>query len=301
MPLGPIFTTTGKTKFRIFGTLKRVEVDDWGVHIYNEADQRVSMKKVYAFWAGVAQKALSAIDKTVIIETGHTSSANDYFRDIYVDTSLLMIGNTGILDFPEDAGENARTELVWSRTMREELGYRLRVIQDKNNELVEEMQELTVAQRGEADMASAALDKQWDELIAEPKRRFMLVGAAYLNRGKPEKPDKSFAIRLGIDTMKKKRINVEVLERTYKNNILVSLPDYGDTRCQIAIKQGNQQNTKNEWCIATVSNTLKGWQPIEDDMYPNWRSTRKDVGYYINAYNEMVNRLFSPVTSFDDL
>jgi len=301
MPLGPIFTTTGRTKFRIFGTLKRVVVDDWGVHIYNEADQRVSMKKVYAFWASVAQKALSAIDKTVLIETGYSSSSNDYFRDIYVDSGHMMFGHASILDFPDDAGENAKTALVWARTMREELSYRLQVMQEKNNELIDEMQELTVAQRGEADMASAALDKQWDELIAEPKRRFMLVGAAYLNRGKPEKPDKSFAIRLGIDTMKKKRINVEVLERTYKNNILVSLPDYGDTRCQIAIKQGNQQNTKNEWCIATVSNTLKGWQPIEDDMYPNWRSTRKDVGYYIDAYNEMVNKLFSPVTSFDDL
>jgi len=288
MSLGKLFTTTGGTKFRTFGTLEKVIVDDWGVHIYNQDGWSVGMKKVYMYWAHIAQKAERAIGKSVVIETGSSSSSSDYFRDLYVD-------NPTILDFPEDAGPEAQSALVWARAHREEIGYQLYLAKEQNNELNVKWEELTASQKGEAETASLALDAVWDDFKADPNRRFMLVGAAYLNRDKPEKPDKAFALRLGLDTTKHKRINVKVLERTYRNNLLVELPDFGDTKCQIAVKQGNAQNTKNEWCIVTVSNTLKGWEPLEDELYSDWRSTRRDITYYMDAHNTLMGRLFAEV------
>ena len=290
MALGPIYKTQGGTQLRKFGILKSVIVNDWGVHIYNQDDDSVSMKKVYTYWSHVAQKAQRAVDTEIIIETGHTGDSTLYFRDIYQNNADPF--GRGILDFPEDAGPQARHELVFERTRREEGSYQHSVLKEKHNELLRQVDDLTVREKKESDASTAALDAQWDSLIAKPDRKFQIVGAAYLKRGKPEKPDKSFAIRLGINTTKKKHINVRLLERTYNNNVLVELPDHDNQKCTLTIVLGNRQNTRNEWCIQSANNTLRGWEKLEKELYPNWRSSRQETKYYLDAYKDIMDRLF---------
>ena len=75
----------------------------------------------------------------------------------------------------------------------------------------------------------------------------------------PNKLDKAFALRLGINTLQKKHINVRVLKRTYNNNVLVELPDY-DMKCQMALLEQVSALVAGEWCIQTVMNTLSGFE-----------------------------------------
>ena len=80
----------------------------------------------------------------------------------------------------------------------------------------------------------------WDDWLKDdPNKVFRIVAAAGGARSLPDKLDKAFALRLGINTMKKKRINVIVKKRTYNNNINVLLPDYDNRKVQMALTLGN--------------------------------------------------------------
>ena len=289
MPLGRFFQTNGGTKFREFGVLAEVKVDDWGVHIYNEEGYCVSMKKVYMYWANVAVKAQSLVGNPVLIETGGSAQSSSYFRDIYNNSFST-------LDFDEKFEKHEEThsiisQLVWARVQKEEANYQLSVTKELYNNLQSQVEEMTAAEKKEAETATEALDAVWPQWEADKNKRFMIVGASYNNKPKPEKPDKSFAMRLGINTMKMKRIDVEVVERTYRNNIIVKLPQFDNTECQVALKQGNRQNTRGEWCIVSVTNTLKGWEKLEAQEYPDWKTSRKDIDWYLNAHKAILWKL----------
>ena len=60
-----------------------MHTDSWGVTIVNEDGHSVGMRNIYQRWANVAQKAQSLVGKPVVIETGGSSSSDQYFRDIY--------------------------------------------------------------------------------------------------------------------------------------------------------------------------------------------------------------------------
>ena len=278
------FVTDGGTKFREFGKLEKVETNDWGVLIYNDQGHRVGMIKRYYHWVSVALKAKRAIGSEVVIETGHSASTNDYFRDIYKNFPV-------ILDFPEDAGQSAKTALTWARCRFEQAQYELHYEREQRIELKETIEQLTRSQKEAQDAAVKQLDEVWPEWEQDPDKVFCIVAAAAGGKDKPDKLDKAFALRLGIDTMKVKRLNVKVLERTYRNNVLVELPDYDNRKCQMALIKGNTQRFLGEWCIQTVSNNLSGFQKLEDELYGDWRTTRRPIAYYLQAHDTLLDAL----------
>lgn len=283
------FQTQGGTKFREFGVLEKVERNDWGIHLYNQHGFSVGMKKIYYSWASVYQKAEQLRGSNVVIETGGSASSQDYFRDIYADNP----GNP-LLKVPEDAGDDSASALVWARVRNEQLAYELASEREQHTELQDRYQQLTRSQREEQDVSTKLLDEVWPEWEAKPQRTFLLVAAAYGGKKKPDKLDKAFALRLGINTMQMKHINVVVRERGRKNNVIVDLPDYGNIRCQLALTKGNREKTKGEWCVQTCLNKgVKGFQAKEDELYGEWRNSREDVEFYIDAHHKLLDAVVS--------
>ena len=290
MSSGRFFQTIHGTKFREFGILASVHTDSWGVTIVNEDGHSVGMRNIYQRWANVAQKAQSLVGSSVVIETGGSSSSTDYFRDIY-SNSWPIFADVAL----DDPNQGLVGQVILARTGREENQYQAAMWKERYGQLREQLQELTAAEKKESEVASASLDDVWDSWQEDPDKTFLIVGAAYGHKPLPTKLDKSFAIRMGINTMKRKRIAVKVVERTYKNNVLVELPQFDDVRCQVALVMGNQEDTKNEWCIKTVTNTLRGFEKLEEQLYPGWKNSRKEVGYYLDAHQDILTHLFTAV------
>ena len=201
------FQTTGGTKFREFGIITDVMVNEWGVWITNEEGEQIGMKKVYHDWVAVAQKAKRLVGFPAITETGGSGNSNEYFRDIYSNSFP-----NEILDFPEDAGHHAQTQIVWARVQREQAKYELHYERQRRIKLSEDVEHLTRSQREQQEAAVVEIDKVWDDWVADPDRTFHIVAAAYGSKKLPDKLDKAFALRLGINTLQKKHINVRVLK-----------------------------------------------------------------------------------------
>lgn len=285
---GKVFKTVHGTSFREFGILADVQVNKWGLVIVNEDGLLLGMSRIYYRWSSVAQKAQSLIGKSVITETGAGASSADYFRDIYSDRWPIF-ANVDL----DDPNQKLVSSLILARTQREDNQYQAALWKERYGQLREQLQELTEAEKKESEVASASLNDVWESWEKDPNVTLLIVGAAYGRKPLPTKLDKSFAIRMGIDTMRRKRIDVRVLERTYKNNVLVEIPELDDVRCQVALTKGNQQDTKNEWCIKTVTNTLRGFEKLEETLYPHWKNSRKEVKYYLDAHNDIMAHLFS--------
>lgn len=283
------FINENGTQYREFGILKKVEITEWGLLIYNDQDICVGMKKVYYHWAGIAQKAQSLLEKPVLIETGHSSSADEYFRDIYHNFPEVL----NFLDTKSLIDKTVGTQLVFARTNLEDVKYKLMVSEETRLSLKEQLENVPKKEKHEAEIATAKLDQVWESFESDPERRFVILGSAFGDGCSPTKTDKAFALRLGIDTTKRKRINVKILGRTYRNNLLVELPEYDNAKCNISLYFGINNNIKNEWCITTVTNSLRGWEKQEDILYPNWKSTRKPINWYLEAYNKMLTELIN--------
>jgi len=285
-----LFVNRLGTQYREFGILKAVEVNDWGLLIYNQDNYCVGMKRVYYHFANIALKAQSLIDKEVLIETGASSSTTEYFRDIYHNFP-------NILDFDETKDLDLASSLVWARTSLEDTKHKLKVSEELAMRLREQLETVSAKDKLESETSSDELDKVWPSFEADPQRSVVIVGAAYDNKNNPAKVDKAFAFRLGIDTTRRKRINVNILKRTYKNFIKVELPEYDNIECDIAVKLGNRENIKNEWCVATVTNSYRGWEKLEEELYPEWKTTRKPIEWYMNAHDRMLTELINDVSN----
>jgi hypothetical protein len=200
---------------------------------------------------------------------------------------------TAILDFPEDSGgDESKSKLVWARCRVEQLTYEKHYLREERMELREQIENLTRSQKEAQDAAAAKLDEVFDDWVKDdPNKVFNIVAAAYADKKLPDKLDKAFALRLGMDTMKKKRINVVVQKRTYSNNINVLLPDYDNRKCQMALTLGNTKGIAGEWCIQTVTNNVSGFQKVEEELFPDWRSSRKPIEYYLKAHETVLNAI----------
>ena len=275
-------------KFREFGVVADVTTDERYLNIYNTQGHVLRMIKSYYHWVRVGQKAKRAIGHEVVVETGASASSMEFFRDVY--------GNfPPILNIPEDAGEEAATKLVSARCRADDVDYRLMVAREELKEYKDALEQQSRSQKEQQEVSAKQLEAVWPSWEADPIKTFLIVASAYSSKSLPDKLDKAFALRLGIDTTKMKRINVTAVERTYNNNINVRLQDYDNIQCQMAlIKGGTDGRLVGEWCIQTVMNDIRGWQKLEEEMYPDWRSSRKPIEYYLEAHrilsDALVNR-----------
>lgn len=291
------FETIGKQKHRYFetgfavytefGVLAEVENLKGWINLTNDKGWVISMKKVYASWAFTYRYAQSLIGKKIIYETGASSSFYEYFRAVYADEDF-----GSHFDVPHDAGDLAISELLKLRLRREVLVYRIQSMQKALEEEREKNQVITQKDNAEVQKAIKMLDKDWDDWIKNPVRAVMIMGQAINLDEYPMKIDINFAMRLGINTTKTKRIKINVLNRLEgTNKVFVELPDYGDTPCTIAVKQSNHHSTLNEWCVASVTNVLDDWYSIEQSKkYKNHKQKRKPIEFFLDAHDEMMDK-----------
>jgi hypothetical protein len=284
----------GIVNYTEFGTLKKVEDVGRYVRIYNETGWYAEMKKVYMNWAKVMLKAQDLVDKPVVIETGASASAVDYFRDLCEDTKDGFL-NQGILSIPEDAGPHAKALLVSERVSSQHKSYALRKALEWATEEKKRREEaaaaMAIEDRENVDAATAALDLEWDKFVQYPDRQLLVTGAAWTGGTKPKNIDKKMALRLGFSTMKTKRINVKVLGRFHRNYIQVMLPDHDKMICLFGIMQSDHQKTKGEWSIVTVDPQIPGWFDAELQHYPDCKTFNEPISWFIERNQEMLSLL----------
>ena len=279
-----------------FGKLARVENDHGWIHLFNEDGTYVSMKKVYARWASVFLTAQKLIGKEIIIETGSSSSHTDYFRDVVPENDSPEYFGRIFDNLPtnksvpnSDNPLKIKAEIIRLRIYKNRFHFQAKELLEQKTQLTSALEQLTAAEQKEADKAAEQLDEQWQSFMENPSRSLIIAGQAINASRFPKKIDISFAMRLGIDLTKKRRINVKVEEKIKgKNKIKCVLPDYDNTECVIAIKQSDVNSTRGEWAAVTVENTLPGWWPIEDTKYRDVKNHRKDIDYFIDVHNQIL-------------
>ena len=267
------YKTTWGT-FRYFGKLASVEnVEGW-IRLNNDDGAQVSMKKVYYNWATVFQNAQRLVGKEILIETGSSSMSAGhmmYFRDIVPENDAPEFAGHLLGNLPDPAAFNSKQawndvadELIRLRVHRNRLRFAATKHYEENQILVGQMDRLSKAEQDEADKANIALERMWPEFVANPIRHINIAGQNINKSEYLKHIDVAFALRLGIDVTKMKRITVEVIDKIPdKNKIRCVLPEFDGAECLMAIKQSTHNRTNGAWSAATVENTLTGWWKIE--------------------------------------
>lgn len=274
------------TEFGKIAEVDATSVPGW-VRLRSENGHQINMKKVYSGWAVVAQKATKLIGKPIVYETGASSSPLEYFRDIVPDDEMF-----GIFDnIPKDAGENAVKEIIMHKVRSSRLWFTLQQRNDEKQELEDQIEAMTVEQQQQAEMAAGQLDRQIQDFINNPIRAFMIAGQAVNPTAKfPKKIDVDFALRLGLDVTKIKRINVEVMERRGTGNKLVCrLPDYDNYECTLGIAQSTHNRTHGEWAVVHVENHIDNWFNLQNSKrFRDLKNQRQPIEYFIDKHYEML-------------
>ena len=71
----------------------------------------------------------------------------------------------------------------------------------------------------------------------------------------------------------------------------VELINYDSRKCQMALTMGNNKGFLGEWCIQTVSNNISGFEPLETKLFPEWRTSRKSIEYFLQAHGTLLDSL----------
>ena len=53
----------------------------------------------------------------------------------------------------------------------------------------------------------------------------------------------------------------------------------------MALTLGNTKATAGDWCVQTVMNNVSGFQNVREELFPDWRSSRKPIEYYLKAHD----------------
>ena len=166
------------------------------------------------------------------------------------------------------------------------------------DEAEKEIERLTTNSSNEAERAAVLLNEVQSSWEEKPERSFLIVGQAVNKKSKePTHIDKVFAMRMGINVTHLKRLNVRYAGRAHVNNVFVEITDYDNRMCRLAFKTGNRQNTRGEWCAVSVSNVHKKWYDCEERLYPDWKSQREPIEYWLNAYKEINGALLTAKTT----
>lgn len=232
----------GITKYSEFGVLEKVEHNDGWVTMHAEEGYVVHMKKIYTGWLHVYEKALKLIGKPIIYETGSSSSAADYFRDIYEDNPIKPM-----LRFPKDAGPSAQAQIILARAAASRgmtaLEVAIEKIKERDTEVERQVAALAVLEKQDYDEiedAKKQLDADWHNWETNPHRKLLIQGAAN-HGGNIQNIDRKIMLRLGIDVTDKRRLAVTVIGRGNGNYIRVKLPNYRNTECELGLKRSTQR------------------------------------------------------------
>ena len=96
------------------------------------------MRNIYQRWANVAQKAQSLVGIPIVIETGGSSSSDQYFRDIY-SNSWPIFADVEL----DDPNQGLVGQVILARTGRRRTNCQAALWKERYGRLREQLQELT--------------------------------------------------------------------------------------------------------------------------------------------------------------
>jgi len=236
-----------------FGVLTEVWDAPGYLHIKNEQGTIASMSKAHYSWRAKEAHLKKLVGRAVVTRTGAGWNHKEWFSSVYPSASLNLFA------IADDAGPKAQLQIIRTKVAFYETKRWLESQLEQTNEQLEEeaeryrkeLEQLTPRERAELLGAAAELDKDWPNFVENPNRALGIVGAGYFG-GKLGHIDKYFAMRLGIDTTKRKRINVNITNRAKKNYVRGTLPEYDDQPVIAALKKSTQADTKGQWVIASI-------------------------------------------------
>lgn len=240
--------------YAVFGVLKEVWKEGGYLHIKNDKGQITSMSTQYYSYVAKQVRAKSLIDHAVVTRTGAGWSPKEWFSSVY------PLASVDIRSIAPDAGPQAQEQIIKTKVAFYETKqwYEKQLEQSKAEMEAEaerhlrEMEQLTPQERAELQNAQDELDRDWSLFVEQPTRALGIIGAGYHN-GKLGHIDKYFAMRMGIDTTKRKRIQVHITDRAKKNYVRGTLPEYHDLPVLAALKKSRQADTKGQWVIASIA------------------------------------------------
>ena len=248
----PIFKFANDT-YAVFGVLKEVWKEGPYIHIKNEKGQITSMSTKYYSHVAKQVRANKLIGHAVVTRTGPGWSPLEYFSSVYPLTSV------DIRSIAEDAGPQAQEQIIKTKIafyetkqwLEKQLEQSMSEMEAETERHRREMEQLTPQEKSELLNAQEELDRDWPLFVEHPNRALGIIGAAY-HGGKLSHLDKYFAMRMGIDSTKRKRIQVKITDRGKKNYVRGTLPEYHDLPVVAALKKSRQADTKGQWVIASI-------------------------------------------------
>ena len=64
--------------------------------------------------------------------------------------------------------------------------------------------------------------------------------------------------------------------------------NYHGEQCVIGIYHGNQEKTRDQYCIVHVENELPGWEKVQNKMYSGWKMKRQPINWFLEAHQEVI-------------
>jgi len=294
------------SEYHVFGKLVEVKESDGYLTLVNEdGHERHMAKRFYASWKQKKERAEELIDRNILTRFGGGGmyskfDGSTYFNEILVDTGN---GHGGILDAPADAGPEAAKEIAQLRIYSQlqdyhrskragslELGLeaskeQLEKLQEHVARLEEERAQLTPDQRGEIARAEADIIKAWPDWNAQPKQAFAIAKA----NGNLGHVHKVFMLRYGLDVTNKSRLNVTLHSRGRDNYVNVTLDDYEEQRCTLALKR-----TKGgQWIIASCDAAdPAAYYKFEKRVMPaNGKDANQPLEWFKQKHEEIFKRI----------
>lgn len=236
-----------------FGRLKEVNSEGNYLQITNDKGITSSMSKRYYSWKAKEVRLRKLIDHFIVTRTGAGWHPQEWFSSVY------PLANVNIRNIASDAGPKAQEQIIKTkiafyetkRWLESQLEQTAEQLEEEAERYRKELEQLTPRERAELLGAAAELDKEWPNFVENPNRALGIIGAGYFG-GKLGHIDKYFAMRLGINTTQRKRIQVNITNRGKKNYVRGTLPEYHDQPVVAALKKSTQADTKGQWVIASI-------------------------------------------------
>ena len=236
-----------------FGVLKEIMSEGNYLQIKNDKGIVCSMSKRYYSWKAKEARLKQLIDHAIVTRTGAGWNPTEWFSSVY------PLANVNIRSIASDAGPQAQEQIIKTkiafyetkRWLEDQLNQTNEQMEEEAERYRKELEQLTPRERAELLGAAAELDKEWPNFVDNPNRALGIIGAGY-HDGKLGHIDKYFAMRLGINTTQRKRIQLNITNRAKKNYVRGTLPEYDDQPVKAALKKSTQADTKGQWVIASI-------------------------------------------------
>ena len=266
-----------KFTWNSFGIMAPPHADDLYIYAVNEqGDTRKLSRKKYPNFGTITKKCSMLVGYPVIIRTSQNSSAwstNKWFSDISL----------------KDDEDNQNEFDLGSETLSD-LERRLKSFTTSSIQKNGATDKITILQ----EEFDALPSKSRDKIINDTKIFSQiedLIGSSRHIHMRGNHPFQTLALRAGIDTSGRSRLNVKILEHAYLNNYNVEFVDFGKTGL---VGIGIDERDGNDFYLATCLSIDRNWRKAEPKITGLGGKNRSDLplSQFLDWHNEIKKLLY---------